>query len=50
MLPGHDLISRLLTYDPEKRITSHEAEQHEYFKAVRVRVKVIVRVRVTTGP
>ena len=29
---GHDLFNRLLTYDPEKRVTAHEAEQHDYFK------------------
>jgi len=29
---GHDLINRLLTYDPEKRATANEAQQHEYFR------------------
>lgn len=29
---GHDFLNRLLTYDPEKRITAHDAIQHEYFK------------------
>jgi len=28
---GHDLLSRLLTYDPSKRITAAKALQHPYF-------------------
>lgn len=28
---GYDLLNRLLTYDPKKRITAHESLQHEYF-------------------
>lgn len=29
---GIDLISRMLTYDPEDRISAEEALQHPYFK------------------
>lgn len=28
---GLDLLSRLLTYDPEQRITAEEALEHPYF-------------------
>lgn len=31
---GIDLISQLLTYDPDKRITAEEALQHPYFRSV----------------
>jgi cyclin-dependent kinase 8/11 len=31
--PGYDLLSKLLEYDPAKRITASEALQHEFFKA-----------------
>jgi len=27
-----DLVEKLLTYNPKKRITAHEAKQHEFFK------------------
>lgn len=29
---GIDLLSQLLTYDPEQRITAQEALEHPYFK------------------
>ncbi len=29
---GYDLLSRMLDYDPNKRITAAEALDHEYFK------------------
>jgi cell division cycle 2-like protein len=29
---GFDLLNRLLTYDPSKRITAHEAFNHEWFQ------------------
>lgn len=29
---GFDLINRLLTYDPDKRISSEEALNHEWFR------------------
>jgi len=29
--PGIDLLNRMLTYDPDKRITAHEALSHPYF-------------------
>jgi cyclin-dependent kinase 8/11 len=29
---GYDLLSRMLEYDPNKRITAAEALDHEYFK------------------
>lgn len=28
-----DLLERMLTFDPNKRITARQALQHEYFKA-----------------
>nr|GLL32658.1 cyclin-dependent kinase G-2 isoform X1 [Ipomoea trifida] len=31
---GFDLLNRLLTYDPEKRITADEALNHEWFREV----------------
>ncbi|KAK1294341.1 Cyclin-dependent kinase G-2 [Acorus calamus] len=31
---GFDLLNRLLTYDPEKRITAEAALQHEWFREV----------------
>lgn len=31
---GIDLLSLLLTYDPERRITAEEALQHPYFSSV----------------
>ncbi|PIA54220.1 hypothetical protein AQUCO_00900638v1 [Aquilegia coerulea] len=31
---GFDLLSRLLAYDPEKRITAQEAVNHEWFREV----------------
>ncbi|KAK4773322.1 hypothetical protein SAY87_028341 [Trapa incisa] len=31
---GFDLLNRLLTYDPEKRITAHEALNHRWFQEV----------------
>jgi len=31
---GFDLLNRLLTYDPNKRITAEEALRHEWFKEV----------------
>lgn len=31
---GHDLLSRLLTYDPDERISAEEALKHPYFKSV----------------
>ncbi|KAI7749265.1 hypothetical protein M8C21_030909 [Ambrosia artemisiifolia] len=31
---GFDLLNRLLTYDPEKRITAEEALNHEWFREV----------------
>eukprot|EP01018_Ginkgo_biloba_P029667 Gb_20773 [translate_table: standard] len=31
---GFDLLSKLLTYDPNKRITSEEALRHEWFREV----------------
>lgn len=29
---GFDLLFKLLTYDPKKRITAKEALEHSYFK------------------
>jgi cell division cycle 2-like len=31
---GIDLLSRLLTYDPQERITAEEALSHPYFRSV----------------
>lgn len=31
---GFDLLNKMLTYDPEKRITAEEALKHEWFKEV----------------
>jgi cell division cycle 2-like protein len=31
---GFDLLNKLLTYDPEKRITAEEALKHEWFREV----------------
>jgi len=31
---GFDLLNKLLTYDPEKRITAEEALNHEWFREV----------------
>ena len=31
---GIDLLSKLLRYDPEKRITASEALQHPFFKDI----------------
>lgn len=31
---GFDLLNRLLTYDPNKRITAEEALRHEWFREV----------------
>lgn len=31
---GFDLLSRLLTYDPQKRITAEEALKHDWFREV----------------
>ena len=36
-----DLIARMLTYDPKKRITAHEALQHPYFEKVNPRTREI---------
>jgi cell division cycle 2-like len=33
-IAGIDLLSSLLTYDPERRITAEEALQHPYFSCV----------------
>eukprot|EP00252_Welwitschia_mirabilis_P019686 TRINITY_DN4625_c0_g1_i1.p1 TRINITY_DN4625_c0_g1~~TRINITY_DN4625_c0_g1_i1.p1 ORF type:complete len:465 (-),score=71.04 TRINITY_DN4625_c0_g1_i1:289-1683(-) len=30
--PGYDLLSKMLEYDPRKRITAAQALEHEYFK------------------
>ncbi|MCI35972.1 cyclin-dependent kinase G-2-like, partial [Trifolium medium] len=31
---GLDLLNKLLTYDPEKRITAEDALNHEWFREV----------------
>ena len=41
---GYDLLSRMLEYDPNKRITAAEALDHEYFKEPPLPMKKCVLV------
>jgi cell division cycle 2-like protein len=44
-IAGIDLLSSLLTYDPERRITAEEALQHPYFSCVSAILLLIYRLR-----
>jgi cell division cycle 2-like protein len=44
-IAGIDLLSSLLTYDPERRITAEEALQHPYFSCVPAILLVIDRLK-----
>lgn len=48
---GFDLLSRLLCYDPEKRITADQALAHAWFKELPVAVRpVVVPPKIPTPP
>jgi cell division cycle 2-like protein len=38
---GHHLLSSLLMYDPERRISANESLEHQYFKLVPLSFGVI---------
>lgn len=44
-IAGIDLLSSLLTYDPERRISAEEALQHPYFSCVSAILLLIQRLR-----